>query len=134
MSESRQKPDARTPREMNPWARMFVHAVRGVLVAVGREPNFLVHGAAAAAVVALGAWLELSAERWALLALCIALVLTAEIVNTAIEHLARAITPSQHPEIRDALDVASGAVLVATIGAVVVGVVLLGPPLVAALR
>ncbi len=110
------------------WGRMLVDAVRGVGVATGREPNFIVHALAAAAAIGLGCWIGLSLERWCLIALCIALVLAAEMANTAFEHLARAVTREEHPEVRDALDVASAAVLVAALGAAVVGIaILLGP-------
>lgn len=115
------------------WARMFADAVRGVAVAVGEEANFRVHFAVAAAAVAAGIWVDLSLERWCLIALCIAIVLAAEMANTAIEHLARAVTREPNPEVRDALDVASAAVLVAAIGAAAVGATVLLPPLVARL-
>jgi diacylglycerol kinase len=48
--------------------------------------------------------------------------------NTAIEHLARAVTREPNPEVRDALDVASAAVLMAALGAAVVGAMLLARP------
>jgi diacylglycerol kinase len=116
------------------WGRMFADSVRGARVAICREANFAVHFAALAAVVTIGAWVGLSLERWCLLALAAAIVVAAEMGNTAIEHLARAVTREEHPEVRDALDVASAAVLAAAVGAAVVGVAVLGPPLVAALR
>ena len=116
------------------WARMFADALRGVGVAIAREINFAVHGTIAAAVIGVGAYVGLSLERWCLLVLCAALVFTAEMLNTAIEHLARAVTRESHPEVRDALDVASGAVLVAATGAVVIGLIVLGQPLLALLR
>lgn len=119
---------------LSKWRRRFGHAIRGVIVAVVRETNFWVYGSVTAAVSVLAAWLELSAERWSLVVLCMASVIVAEMFNTSIEHLARAITREQHPEIRDALDIASGAVLLAAIGAAIVGVVILVPPLLAAFR
>ncbi len=114
------------------WARMFADAVRGVRVAVGEEANFRVHFVVAAAAIGLGMWVDLSLERWCLIALCIAIVLAAEMANTAIEHLARAVTREPNPEVRDALDVASAAVLVAALGAAVVGAAVLGSSLWAA--
>jgi diacylglycerol kinase len=61
--------------------------------------------------------------------MCVTVVLTAEMFNTAIEHLARAVTREEHPEVHDALDIASGAVLVAAIGASCVGVLMIAWPL-----
>ena len=68
-----------------------------------------------------GSRVRASQGEWCLLILCIATVLTAEMFNTAIEHLARAITPDRHDELRDALDTSSGAVLLASLGAATVG-------------
>jgi diacylglycerol kinase len=120
-------------RARRTWGHMFADAVRGTRVAMTREANFAVHFTVLAAVVAAGAWVELSLERWCLLALAATIVFAAEMGNTAIEHLARAVTREAHPEVRDALDVASAAVLAAALGAAIVGAIILGPPLASAL-
>ncbi len=117
------------PEKSRAWARRFGYALRGVTVAVLTESNFLISLFCAVAVAATGAWIGLSAERWSLVALATAFVLVAEMFNSSIEHLARAITSETHPEIRDALDVASGAVLVAAIGAATVGAITILPSL-----
>ena len=111
------------------WRRKFACALRGLQVAVAGQSSFSIHLPAAVAVVALAWWLQVTATGWSVLIVCIAVVLTAELFNSAIEHLARAITREENPEIRDALDVASSAVLVAAIGAAVVGLLVLGRPL-----
>jgi diacylglycerol kinase (ATP) len=85
----------------------------------------------AAAVVAAGAVFRVSAADWCLLALAIGLVLMAEIFNTGIESLARGPGRRRHPRLRDALDMASAAVLVAAITAVVIGLIVFGPRLLA---
>ena len=72
-------------------------------------------------------------ERWCIYILCVTVVLAAELFNTAIERLARAVTREEHPEIRDALDIAAGAVLMTSIGAGIVGVLMIGWPFVAQL-
>ncbi len=77
------------------------------------------------AVVTLATWLQVSQAEWLSLILCITIVFSAELFNSAIEHLARAITREENPEIRDALDIASGAVSVTALGAAVVGFVVL---------
>ena len=115
---------------MNPrrrgWGRKFSDAFRGVARAVRGESSFLVHGVAATAAVLLAAALRVEAVEWGLLGLAIAAVLAAEVFNTALESLARAFGTSHHPRIRDALDMASGAVLVVAGGAVVVGLAVFG--------
>jgi diacylglycerol kinase len=116
------------------WSRRLRFALRGLFLAVTRESNFVVYLLACAAAAALAAYLGVSLERWALVALCGTIVIVAEMFNTAIEHLARAVTLERRPEIRDALDLASGAVLASGIGAAVAGLIVLAGPLVASLR
>ncbi len=111
------------------WQQKFSHALRGIRVGIHNQNSFYVHFPAALAVIAMAAWLQVSKAEWLTLVLCITIVLSAEFFNSAIEHLARAITREENPEIRDALDVASGAVLVAAIGAAVVGLLVLVSPL-----
>jgi diacylglycerol kinase len=77
-------------------------------------------------VLAAAAQLRVTTIEWCILVLCITLVLTAELLNTALETLARMITRSFHPEIRDALDIAAAAVLVASLGSAVIGTLILG--------
>ena len=108
----------------------FGNALRGIWVAVREERNFLFHLLAMAGVMAVGVSIRLSVERWGLLLLCIVAVLAAEIFNTSIERTCRALTDKAHPEIRNALDMAAGAVLVTAIGAAVVGAVVLAGPLI----
>ncbi|MEI6239503.1 MAG: diacylglycerol kinase [Planctomycetia bacterium] len=112
------------------WVRKFADAFRGLSRAVRSQSSFAVHLAVAALVVALAAALRVSAAEWCLLAGAIAVVLAAEIFNTALESLARAFGPDRNPRIRDALDMASAAVLVAAGGAAVIGAIVFGSRLV----
>ncbi len=111
------------------WRLKFANALRGLAVGSRDQSSFYVHLLAMIVVVALACWLQVSRVEWLTLIVCITIVLTAELLNSAIEHLARAITREENPEIRDALDIASGAVLLAALGAVVVGVLVFGWPL-----
>ncbi|NBT12885.1 MAG: diacylglycerol kinase family protein [Planctomycetia bacterium] len=114
-----------------PWTRKFGDAVRGLSRALRSQSSFLVHLSVAAAVVVAAAVLRVSAGEWGLLAVAIAGVLAAEVFNSALESLARAFGPARNPRIRDALDMASAAVLVTAGGAVAVGLAVFGPRLVA---
>jgi diacylglycerol kinase len=105
----------------NAWRDKFRWAARGLVQSIRSERNFRVHLAAAVAVVVAAAALRASLLEWCMLALCITVVLAAETFNTALERLARAITQDHSEQIRDALDASGGAVLVASIGAAVVG-------------
>jgi diacylglycerol kinase len=113
------------------WTHKFSDAFRGLSRAVRSQSSFAVHLAVAAVVVALAAILRVSAGEWCLLAGAIAMVLAAEIFNSAVESLGRAFGPGWNPRVRDALDMASAAVLVAACGAAVVGLIVFGPRLVA---
>ena len=77
-------------------------------------------------VVLAGAVLGISRIEWCLVILCIAAVLSAELFNTSIERLAKTINQETSKDIRDALDMASGAVLVVSLAAAGVGIVVLG--------
>ena len=109
-----------------PWKQKFADAFRGLREGVGGESSFVVHFVVAAAVLAAAAVLRMDAVQWCVLLLCIAGVLAAEMFNSALESMARSITGQENPHIRDALDIASGAVLTAAFGSIAVGVVLFG--------
>lgn len=111
----------------------FRYAFRG-LSGLAREPNARIHLLAAVLAVAVAAIVGLSAAEWALVVLAIALVLVAEALNTALERLADATVPNEHPLVGAAKDLGAGAVLIASLGAAVLGVLVLGPHLWALLR
>jgi diacylglycerol kinase len=82
----------------------------------------------------MGLWLELPGSDWAILVLTIAMVFTAEFINTAIEAILDLASPTYHPLAKVGKDVGAGAVLVAALAAIVVGLLILGPPLWAKLQ
>jgi diacylglycerol kinase len=77
-------------------------------------------------VLAAAAQLRVTTIEWCVLVLCITVVLSAELLNAALETMARAITANFHPDLRDALDISAAAVLVAALGSIVVGGLILG--------
>jgi undecaprenol kinase len=103
------------------WATAFRCAARGMIWGFRSQRNFAVHLTVAVVVVAAAMLLGATVIQWCLLVLSIATVLAAELFNTAIEHLARAITREQNDDVRNALDTAGGAVLLISIGAATVG-------------
>ena len=115
--------------------RSFRFAAAGVALIVRTQPNARVHLAIAAAACALAAWLRIDAVRWAALLLTIALVLSLEAMNTAIEYAVDLTAPRLHPLAGAAKDASAAAVLIAatlSVG-VGVGIALLGPALLARL-
>jgi diacylglycerol kinase (ATP) len=96
-------------------------AIEGILWAAKTQRHMLAHLLVAIGVLCLALFLRLTLQEFALLALAITLVLFAELINTAFEVIVDLVSPDFHPMARRAKDVAAGAVLVASIGAVVLG-------------
>jgi diacylglycerol kinase len=107
----------------------FRFAFSGLWYALRTQRNLRIHLAVASAVIILGLWLGLSFTQWAVLALVSGLVLLSEMINTVVEKLVDFICPSYHPMAKIVKDVMAGGVLLAAITAVVVGLLVLGPPL-----
>ena len=112
------------PSPERSWACRFRDAFRGVKAGVRGQSTFFVHFFVAAVVVAAGAVLEVDLYEWCLLLLCIAGVMTAEMFNSALESMAKAITSQSNPHIGNSLDIAAAAVLIASIGASLVGTII----------
>ena len=108
------------------WSRKFADAFRGLTRSVRTQSSFAVHLVTAVAVVAVAAVLRVTPVEWCLLAVAIGGVLAAEVFNTALESLSRAVDAGHHPRIRDALDIASAAVLIASLTAATIGAIVLG--------
>ena len=111
------------------WRQKFSDAFRGVAIGARGQSSFLVHAFCAVGVVVVAALANMSAWQWCTLLLCVVVVLVAEMFNTALEAMARAVSTEYHPQLRDALDIASGAVLLSAIGATVVGCIVLSSAL-----
>ena len=128
------EPDA--PNQLRPpdglWRRRvasFGHAGRGVWSALRSEVHLRFHAVATVVVLGLGFYCSLGRLEWALIALAVAGVWTAELLNTAIEALTDLASPDFHPLAGKAKDIAAGAVLLAAAGAAVVGALVFGPHL-----
>jgi len=107
----------------------FRHAFAGCCHLLQSQQNAWIHACATVAVVLLGLWLRLSPLEWAVIVLTIGLVWMAEFVNTALEAVVDLASPDLHPLAKIGKDVAAAAVLVGAVTAVVVGLLVLGPPL-----
>ena len=107
--------------------RSFRHAIVGILQMIRCQHNAWIHVAATAIVLAVGFLFRVSAADWCWIILAISIVWTAEALNTAFEFLADAASPEFHPLVRDAKDVAAGAVLLTAIAAAVIGAVIFWP-------
>ena len=109
----------------------FGFALEGIVHAFRTQRNFKVHVGVTLAVILAGVLLGISVEQWAILALAIALVLQAELVNTALEAVVDHVAPEFHALAKVAKDCAAGAVFICAIIAVIVGLLILGPKVLA---
>lgn len=107
----------------------FYCACVGIVLLLKTETHGRLHGLATLVVVLLSLWLRVSGTELALVVIALALVWIAEALNTAVERLADALMPEEHPLVGQAKDVAAGAVLVAVIAAGVIGLLVFAPPL-----
>ncbi len=105
----------------------FKYAFQGLRHVLKAEHNFLIHLAAATAVIMLGAILHISKAEWLIIILCIGMVLITEILNTAIEWLVDMVSPQRNEKAGKIKDIAAASVLVAAIVALVVGIVVFVP-------
>jgi diacylglycerol kinase len=107
----------------------FGHAFRGWWYVIRTQKNAWLHAIITTLVVAMAFWLRVSSQDWAVLVLTIALVWSAEFFNTAIEAVVDLASPVQHPLAKTGKDVGAAAVLIAALAAILVGLLILGPPL-----
>jgi diacylglycerol kinase (ATP) len=117
----------RRPFEFTGRVRSFRHALRGIGCMLRCQHNAWIHAAATLAVLIAGLGFRLSISEWSLIILAISIVWTAEALNTAFEFLADVASPNFHPVVRDAKDVAAGAVLITAVGSVVLGSIIFWP-------
>ena len=107
----------------------FVYAFQGWGRVLRNEPNTWIHAFFSIAVILMAAWLRLPERDWAVLLLTIAVVWAAEVFNTAIENVVNLASPEQHPLAKASKDISAAGVLLAAITSVLIGLLILGPPL-----
>lgn len=109
--------------------RSVSHAWSGLVYTFRTQRNARWHVVGGLAVVALATWLQLDLVRWAILALTIGAVGAGETINTTVEAMVDLLSPEWHERAKVAKDVSAGAVLLLAMTAIVVGLLILGPPL-----
>ena len=105
----------------------FKYAFTGIWTALKKEKNMKIHFAVAVLVVILGILFKISKVEWILCTFAIAIVISAELFNTAIETIVDMITAEQNEKAKIAKDVSAGAVLITAIGATIVGIIIFLP-------
>jgi len=107
--------------------RSFGPALRGFMVLVKTQHNARIHLLATIFVIAAGPLFRISPIEWALIWIAVMCVWVAEALNTAIENLVDLTSPDHHPLAGKAKDVAAGAVLIAAVGSLIIGIIVFGP-------
>lgn len=107
----------------------FKNAFAGIKSALETQVNLKIHFIAAVFVLSLGYYLRISIIEYLILIITIGIVIVAEMSNTALEHLADAVSLKENEYIKMTKDVAAGSVLLTTIFAVAVGIIIFLPKL-----
>lgn len=109
------------------FTKSLSHALRGLATLFRSQRNARIHLVIAIAVIGAGFLFKIYPGEWLAVVLCIALVLSMEAINTALELLADALHPDHHPLVGKAKDVAAGAVLLCALASVAVGAIIFLP-------
>jgi diacylglycerol kinase len=115
------EPPPGAARPKRPLSAKLADALRGLKVGIRGHSSFFVHFFFSALVLAAAVMLRCDLEQWCLLLLCIGLVLTSELFNSAVETLFRGLDESTKEKCWRCLDISAGAVLMASVFACVVG-------------
>jgi diacylglycerol kinase (ATP) len=110
-------------------ARSFRYAFSGWWFVIRTQRNAWIHAVISVAVIIVSFWLGLGERDWAVIMVAIAMVWTAEFLNTALEAVVDLASPEQNKLARVGKDVGAAAVLIAAVSAALIGFLILGPPL-----
>jgi diacylglycerol kinase (ATP) len=108
-------------------ASSFRFAFAGIASFVRSEHNAWIHLAAGAGAIILGWIIKISAAEWIAIIICMAMVISAEIINTAIEKTMDHLSPARHPAVKTIKDLAAAAVLVTALAAFVIALIIFIP-------
>jgi diacylglycerol kinase (ATP) len=107
----------------------FRHAFAGWWYVIRTQRNAWIHLVVSAMVIVLSVWLKLAVHDWAIIVIAIAMVWTSEFLNTALEAVVDLASPQHHQLAKVGKDVGAAAVLIAALGSALIGLLILGPPL-----
>lgn len=114
---------------MNKLLASFKYAIQGIKYGFASQRNLKIHGFTAVAVIALGNWLRLVGYQWVIIYICIGMVIAAELLNSALEKTLDLLHPEKNDHVKNAKDMAAGAVLICSLVAVIVAGYILLPRL-----
>lgn len=131
---AKRDPAAHSPLVSANRRRSLAYAIAGCVYMFRYQKNTRIQSLATLVVALLAIWLEASPPEWALLILATSLVWLAEFFNAAVEAAVNVAVTDIHPMARVAKDVAAASVLLAVLTSVVIGLIVLAPPLVKRLQ
>ncbi len=105
----------------------FKHAINGITHVFKNEQNFKIHSIAAILVIIAGFFFSIDKTEWMIIIIAITSVITLELLNSAIEYLCNFVSPDYNNKIKIIKDASAGAVLIAAIGAFILGLVIFVP-------
>ncbi len=123
---SKQKPFSISER-----IKSFQYAFAGLKTLFLDEHNARIHLVSALIAITLGFVLKISLNEWIALVVVMALVFICELINTSLEAMADFASPEKHPQIKKVKDLAAASVLISAVSALIVGIILFGPKIIA---
>ena len=108
----------------------FKNAIVGWWYVIRTQKNAWIHAVGTILTVIIGFWLQLETGDWAMIVIVIAMVWTAEFLNTALEIVVDLASPDLHPLARVGKDVGAAGVLIAAVSAAIIGILVMGQPFV----
>ena len=109
--------------------KSFGYAFKGMMATVQREQNIQIHLAAVVVVTIAGVKFDVSSIEWMVLVICFGMVISAELMNSAVEKLVDMVSPEHNAKAGLIKDIAAGAVLVLAIASVIIGCIIFIPKL-----
>ncbi|MEK7498008.1 MAG: diacylglycerol kinase family protein [Patescibacteria group bacterium] len=107
--------------------KSFGYAGRGLVDALRDEPNLRIHLLVTVIVIILGFIFRLGPTEWAVLTVCVTLVISLELINTVLEEMVDLASPEISETARKAKDISAAAVFTSSVGAILVGLLLFLP-------
>lgn len=114
-------------RKKNSLRKSFGYAFSGIWTGIRKERNMKIHCTALLLVVIAGMIVHLTVTEWYICIILCALVMALELVNTAVEAVVDLVTEEKKPLAKIAKDTAAGAVLIAAIASVIIGLLIFVP-------
>lgn len=115
---------------MNRFLKSLGYAWQGIRYSIAKEQNFKIQVVAAFIAIVLCILLKCSSVEWMIILICIAAVLSLEMMNTVLEKICNLLQTTFNPEIKIIKDVAAAAVLLTSIAAAICGTIIFLPKII----